>query len=315
MVNLILSLNVVLPLAIILCVGIIVKKVGILNEAGVSQINKLTFRVFLSTNLFINIYSMDRKNLFNNDNIYTIVYAVVWILVLIIVPMLILRKRTKNREAYPVIVQAIYRSNLVLFGLPVCQLLYPDENLSMIYLAIAIIVPLFNISAVIIFQDYKGVGVSFGRILFNVLKNPLVVGAILGFVFWSFRIPLPVPVHSALTSMAKVATPLAFVVLGASIRFGSFLGRLGRILLLSLCRLVAVPAMVILPAILLGMKGLSLVTLMSIFASPAAVSSFTMAKEEGADEQLAAGVVAATTILSIATVFTWIFVLKNLKLI
>ncbi len=313
--NLILSLNVVLPLAIILVVGIIVKKVGILNDAGVTQINKLTFRVFLSTNLFVNIYTMDRDNLFNHDNMYTIIYAVAWILALILVPMLILRKKAKNRDAYPVIVQAFYRSNLVLFGLPVCQLLYPDANLSMIYLAIAIVVPLFNISAVIVFQDYKGVGVSFGKIVLNVLKNPLVVGAILGFLFWSFKIPLPVPVQSALTSMAKVATPLAFVVLGASIRFGNLLGHLKGILSLALTRLVFVPAMVIIPAILLGMRGLSLVTLMSIFASPAAVSSFTMAKEEGADEQLAAGVVAATTLLSIVTVFIWIYVLKNMKLI
>ena len=313
--NLILSLNVVLPLAIILVVGIIVKKVGILNDAGVTQINKLTFRVFLSTNLFINIYTMDRDNLFNHDNMYTILYAVAWILVLILVPMLILRKKAKNRDAYPVIVQAFYRSNLVLFGLPVCELLYPEANLSMIYLAIAIIVPLFNISAVIVFQDYKGVGVSFGKIVLNVLKNPLVVGAILGFIFWSFKIPLPVAAKSALTSMAKVATPLAFVVLGASIRFGSLIGRWKKILSLALTRLVFVPAMVIIPAVFLGMKDLALVTLMSIFASPAAVSSFTMAKEEGADEQLAAGVVAATTLLSIVTVFIWIYILKNCKLI
>ncbi len=313
--NLILSLNVVLPLAIILCVGIVVKKCGILNESGLSQVNKLTFRVFLSTNLFMNIYTMDRNNLFNHDNMFTIIYAVCWILILILIPMLILRKRTKNRDAYPVIVQAIYRSNLVLFGLPVCQLLYPDENLSMIYLAIAIIVPLFNISAVIIFQDYKGVGVSFGKVLLNVLKNPLVVGAILGFLFWSLRIPVAVPIQSALTSMAKVATPLAFVVLGASIRFESLMGHLKRILALSFTRLVLVPAMVIIPGIMLGLRGLSLVTLMSIFASPAAVSSFTMAKEEGADEQLAAGVVAATTIMSIVTVFAWIFVLKNCNFI
>lgn len=313
--NLILSLNVVLPLAIILAVGIVVKKCGILTEIGLSQVNKLTFRVFLSTNLFMNIYTMDRDNLFNHDNMFTIIYAVCWTLVLILVPMLILRRRTKNRDAYPVIVQAFYRSNLVLFGLPVCQLLYPNENLSMIYLAIAVIVPLFNISAVIIFQDYKGVGVSFGKILLNVLKNPLVVGAILGFLFWSLQIPLAAPIQSALTSMAKVATPLAFVVLGASIRFRSLLGQLKRIMILSLNRLVFVPAMVMIPAIFMGLRDLSLVTLMSIFASPAAVSSFTMAKEEGADEQLAAGVVAATTILSIVTVFAWIFVMKNFNLI
>lgn len=313
--NLILSLNVVLPLAIILCVGIVVKKCGILNDSGLSQINKLTFRVFLSTNLFMNIYSMDRNNLFNHDNMYTIIYAVGWILTLILVPMLILRKKAKNKDAYPVIVQAIYRSNLVLFGLPVCQLIYPDENLSMIYLAIAVMVPVFNISAVIIFQDYKGAGVSFGKILLNVLKNPLVVGAILGFLFWTIKIPLPIAVQSALTSMAKVATPLAFVVLGASIRFRSLKGHLKKIIALSLSRLIFVPALVIIPAILMGFRDLSVVTLMSIFASPMAVSTFTMAKEEGADEQLAAGVIAATTILSIVTVFAWIFVLKNFGLI
>lgn len=313
--NLLLSLNVVLPLAIILGVGMLVKKIGIIDDRSLGQVNKLTFRVFLSTNLFMNVYSMSDNGLFTRENLFPIIYAIAWILVLIVVSLFLFKRLVPDHRVYPVLVQGVYRSNLVLFGLPVCMLLYPDKNLSMIYLAIALIVPLYNVSAVFIFEDYNASGISVLKVIRDVFKNPLVDGAILGFIFWALKIPLPQPVKSALSSMALVATPLAFVVLGASIQIHTIMGRLKNILTASLLRLVFVPGIVILPALAMGMRDLAIVTLISIFASPAAVSSFTMAKEEGADEQLAAGIVAATTLLSIVTVFVWIFVLKNLRVI
>ena len=54
---------------------------------------------------------------------------------------------------------------------------------------------------------------------------------------------------------------------------------------------------------------------MIMFASPTAVSSFQMAMQMDGDSDLASQIVVFTSAFSIVTVFSWIFVLKQLSLI
>lgn len=50
-------------------------------------------------------------------------------------------------------------------------------------------------------------------------------------------------------------------------------------------------------------------------ASPVAVSSFTMAKEMDGDADLAAQIVIISTVLSLISIFFWLFILKSFSLI
>ena len=71
--------------------------------------------------------------------------------------------------------------------------------------------------------------------------------------------------------------------------------------------------LVMLPiAYALGMRGAQFATLMIVFGSPTAVSSFTMAEQMGGDPDLAAQQVALTTIFSSITMFAMIFIFKTL---
>ena len=61
----------------------------------------------------------------------------------------------------------------------------------------------------------------------------------------------------------------------------------------------------------MGFRDVQLAVLLSMSASPTAVSSYTMAQQMEGDDALAGQLVVYTTIFSILTVFLWIFLLKQ----
>ena len=67
-------------------------------------------------------------------------------------------------------------------------------------------------------------------------------------------------------------------------------------------------------ALLLGLRGTHIATLVCLMGAPVAVSSFTLAQTYGADEGLAAEMVAATTMAAAVTMFCWITLLNQLGL-
>jgi len=79
-----------------------------------------------------------------------------------------------------------------------------------------------------------------------------------------------------------------------------------------LARLVIVPAIGITIAILSGCRDLELILLMAMYASPAAVSSYTMAQQMDGDAELAGQIVVFTTALSLLSLFFWISLLMAL---
>ena len=77
-------------------------------------------------------------------------------------------------------------------------------------------------------------------------------------------------------------------------------------------RLLVYPGIALPLAALFGLRGPEFAVLISMFATPAAVSSFSMAVQMGGNPELAAGAVTLTTLLSAGTMFFWIFLFKSL---
>ena len=77
-------------------------------------------------------------------------------------------------------------------------------------------------------------------------------------------------------------------------------------------RLIAVPLVFLTLAAVLQFRDVQLATLIAVFASPTAVSSYPMAQQLGGDADFAASQVALTTAFSGITVFVWVFVFKAL---
>ena len=278
--NLILSFNIVLPIFLILSLGYILKKLKILDELTTKNMNSINFKVFLPLLLFYNVYKTDLSVVFNPKLlIFSIISVIlVFLLLFIIIPLL-----EKDNRKRGVIIQGIFRSNFVIFGVPVCEALFGQNATGVASMLIAIVVPLFNFLAVICLEIYRGGNINFKKIIKGIITNPLIIASIIGLFFIYFKIKLPTPIEKTINDISKIATPLAFILLGSSFTFSAFSLYIKQLSITILGKLIIVPGIVLYIAALLGFRNIELTCLLSVFASPTAVSSYTMAEQMDGD--------------------------------
>ena len=310
--NFLLALSVIFPIFINLVLGYVMMRLNILDDHSVNKINASVFKVFLPLLLFYNVYSTNIQTALKPT---LMLYAVLSIVILFFVLLWVIPAIEKDNKKRGPIIQGIFRSNFVIFGIPVATLLCTAADIGATSLLVAVIVPLFNLLAVFVMEFFRGERIDIKKTVRGVVTNPLIIASILGLVFAFFKIKIPNILEKSISDIAKIATPLALIALGASFTFKSVKGYTKQIIIGVLGKLVFVPLFLLLGAVLLGFRNGDLVSLMVLYASPAAVSSFVMAKQMDADSLLAGHYVVIGSVVSIFTVFMWILILKNLMLI
>ena len=306
--NFLLALNVVLPIFFIMTLGFLLKKLRMVDKHSLNIMNKLVFRVFMSTLLFLNVYNIGDFSALSIDNLKLLGYAFIIILVVFFIAL----PKVKDKKKLSVLIQGVYRGNFVLFGLAIVDSIYGKDGLATVSLLTIVVIPTFNVLAVIILEYYSGREISKLKLLKQVIKNPLIIATLLGIAFIMFKINIPKSIYKTLSDISKIATPLAFIVLGAELKFGNMLKNIKYLISVNILRLIGNPLITVGIGKLVGFQGIELVALLSMSACPPAVASYTMAKEMNADGDLAGEIVATTSMLSIFTIFCWVFMLKNL---
>lgn len=310
-----LSFNLVFPMFLLLATGKLARKTNLLTSESTDRLNALVFKIFLPVSIFKNVYNSSVSDVFDKKLIAFGIISVTLCFLLLI----LLTSGCKNRKSRGVLIQGIYRSNFLIFGLPVAESFYPDGSLSgKASVLIAIIVPLFNGLAVIALEMFKENKQSGMKTFLNILKNPLIIGSALGFAALFLKeagFLLPDAVYKTVSDLSAAATPLALIALGASLDFSKIKGESKYLIWGLLGKLVLSPAVFIGAAALLGFRDRELAIILSMFASPASVSSYTMAQQMGADDDLAAELVVIGTAVSLITVFLWVSLIASSGLI
>ena len=310
--NLILSFNVVAPLFFMMVLGYFLKYIKMYDQHTLDVMNKVVFKVFLPVLLVYNVYTTDLGTAFD---IKLILYAASGVLILFFLLCFIVPKLEKENPKRGVLIQGVFRSNFVIFGIPVATSIYGEGNVGTTAMLIATIVPLFNVLAVISLEIFRESQINVKKIAKGVITNPLIVAATIGIVFLLVGIKLPTPILSTVKDISKMATPLGLVLLGASFSFSDVKKYLKESTVITIVKLIVVPAIMVPLSIYLGFRGIALLTLTIIYGAPTGVSTFQMAKQMDGDSDLAAQIIVFTSFFCIITMFIWIYILKSMALI
>ncbi|MGN0824412.1 MAG: AEC family transporter [Candidatus Coproplasma sp.] len=367
------TVNAVVPIILLILLGYLLKHFKFLNQNFIKLGNKFVFKVCLPCMLFINIY--DSMKSFADINWTVAIYAVVMIVVIFGLGLLTAILTTKNNKRRGVILQCTFRSNFAIIGLTLVERLGGDTAIAGIVSAFSI--PVFNILAVIALSifttkeeneesaeagavnqvnaegvacataDASGAAVvkssakknSVKTILLNIIKNPLIIGVVVGLIFVGIReievaacgvsadeIPFRFDtqlkfLYTAVKDLKAIASPLALIVLGGQFEFSAVKGMTKEIIVATSWRVLLAPLLGIGVAILLSSFtplrfGAEVYpTLIALFGTPVAVSSAIMAGEMKNDEQLATQLVVWTSIISIVSIFAIVFVLMSCGLL
>ncbi|MCL1848984.1 MAG: AEC family transporter [Clostridiales bacterium] len=311
MASLILAFNVVFPILAYMMIGFTATKLKIWSEDAATTVNKLLFTFFLPVLLFENIRGFDlaqgldaRLTVFALATVF-ITYG----LLFLFIPMI-----EKDRSRRGVMIQGIYRSNYIIIGVPMTQTILGRENIGFTAALIGIIIPLFNIMAIIAMEVYRDSRIHWGRLLQNVVKNPFVIATVFGFGVLFSGISLPVFLTTTTLSIGRAATPMALAAMGGCFRFGGAKNCLKQLAVTVIGKLVLMPTLWLTIAALMGFRGHAFISLMSLYGAPVAVSSYSIAQQMGGDSELASQVVVYTSAFSILTLFLITFITKSIGL-
>lgn len=307
-----LAVSVVFALIVYMLVGGLIRRWGILSQENFKALNGMVFRIFIPLTLFFNVYQADLKESIQGE-VFGFVFAAV--LVTFAVCWITVSRMVRDGSDAATIIQGMYRSNYVLFGNYVAMSLCGKSGIALVAALAALVVPMFNILAVILFECKRGGSLHLSEIFINICKNPLVEAGVLGCVFQLLHIRIPELLLDPLMTLGEIATPLALVTLGGLLSFDSLLRHRMYLLVINVIRLVVIPLMWLTAAVLLGMRGEVLVAVLAIFASPTAVASAPMAQAMGGNGALAGEIVATTTTFCIGSIFLFVFGLSSLGLL
>lgn len=317
------ALNAVLPIILMVGVGYVIKRLGLITPEIAKGANKLVFRLFLPCLLFLNVYKISSVG---EVGIGYIVYIIIAEIIIFAASIPLIMLLTKDSGRRGPTLQCVFRSNFALIGIPLAISLYGDAGGAVAALLSAVAIPTFNVLAVISLTMFKDGDkrIDVKRILFGIVKNPLIQAIALGGVALLFRALFVrvgidwrltdlTPIYKVLESMSQVATPLALVVLGAQFEFSAIPGYKREIIFAVLARVLVVPIIILGVALaFFSFDGAHYAAILALAATPVAVSSVPMSQEFGQDSALAGQFVVWTTILSSVTLFGFILVMNLL---
>ena len=309
--NFLICLNAVTPIFLLMALGYLAKRQGLLDRADVSKYNKVLFRFFFPVMMFYSIYSSKLNSAVRPK---LLLYGVAAVLVVTFLAWLFARHAVRQRAKRGVVIQGIYRSNVAVIGIAVVASLMPGEDLGPVAVLAAVIVPLFNVLAVIILEYYGGEQIRLKKVLLDILKNPLILGSAAGILALALGLKLPAMLETLTRQMHQATSPMLLFLLGAFFEFGGLRKSTRELVWIVIGRLVLVPAAALGLAAALGFRGVEMAALLSVFASSTAATSFTMAQQMGGDAELAGNAVVATSALCVFTMFFWSLLFKNLGL-
>jgi len=307
--NFFVALGGVVPLFCLMAVGLFVRRVRLLTDEELFHVNGMVFRVFFFFMMFYNIYAAKPGTVVSP---LLAVLGAGGVLLTALVATGVVCIFEKDNARRGVIVQAAYRGNYVLMGVPLVANIFGSDAVAIPTMMIAAVVPLYNVLSVFILETFRGGRFDLLNILRSVVMNPMILGGILGALCRVAELHIPAPILRPAAEIAAATTPVALIILGASFRGGSFHAHLPQLIGAIAARLVIVPGIMLAIAIALGMRDVELVTLIAIYATPCAVAGFAMAQQMHADAELAGNCVVYSSALSCVTIFGWVFLLKSL---
>jgi len=293
------TLVVTAPVFAMLFLGVVLRRIGWIDNAFIASASTLVFKGSLPTLLFLSILQADLDAALQPELIGYFVLATIASF-LLAWGWALWRCPQADRGVY---VQGAFRGNNGIVGLALAGSLYGDYGLSLGSVLAGVVIIIYNTLSVIVLAIYSpGGNASLRSICLSILRNPLIIGVAVAIPFAYWQIALPDWLLTSAGYFAQLSLPLALICIGGTLSLRSLHESSGMAISSSLMKMVWLPLLATLGAWLWGFREAELGILFLYFASPTAAASFVMARAVNSNYQLAAAIIAITTLSSALTI-------------
>ena len=320
--NLIFSLNATAPVFLMMLLGMLFRRLGWIDEAFASKMNRFVFLVPLPVLVFHDLASAEIGDVWNFRFVAFCFLATAASIAICALLSCLLKEKPRRGE----FIQASYRSSAALLGIALTTNIYGDAGL--VPLMIIGSVPLYNVMAVVVLSltapdEKKASGQAaisrkselWKRTLKGIVTNPIILGILLGLLWSMLRLPLPPILEKTVTNLGDLAAPLGLMAMGATFRLDKAVGQAKPAIAASFIKLVGFCVLFLPLAVRLGFREEELVAILIMLGSATTVSCYVMAKSMGHEGVLTSSAVMLTTLFSAFTITGWLFLLKSFGLV
>ena len=309
------SLNATIPIFLVMVLGGVIKKLGVIDDHFAKKANKYVFDVALPVMLFRDIASADMTSQFDAKFVFYCMFVTIFMFVAIWVLTEIFMKDDTMKGSF---VQGSCRSSAAILGMAFIQNMYSDTGMAPLMIIGS--VPLYNIMAVTTLSLFAPGGGKLDtakliKTLKGIATNPIILGILTGMIWSLLHFPMPAILETSVNNLGKTATPLGLMAMGGALKFGKAFARPKPLIACTFLKLAGYEAVFLPIAVMLGFSHDMLVAIIIMLGSATTVSCYIMAKNMGNDEVLTSNAIVLSTMFSSVTMTGWIYLLRSLGLI
>jgi len=210
-------------------------------------------------------------------------------------------------ERWTSILQGAVRQNAFI-ALAITGSLFGDEGLKIASIFMLIYVPSINIIIVTTMvmnfgQSKKNASNNeFITVFVELSKNPFIIAMIAGLIFSIIQSEKLKVIIDTSGLLGSAALPIMLLTIGAKIKVRDLALTITPIIISNFLKLLALPLIAFFVANYLGLSEIEVVVAVIFAAVPTAVSSHTLARQFGADDQLMTSIITTQVILSFITI-------------
>ncbi|MFM7332344.1 MAG: AEC family transporter [Brachymonas sp.] len=301
-----------LPVVILIAIGFIAGRAGLMSAESTKDLSKLVFTIFLPPMLFRTMVNVHPENLQGKPLLaYVIGMALMYAVMFF--------AAGRNRRAAVLGLAASY-SNTVMIGIALIQFAYGERGVAVLLALVAVhSLIMLSLATVVLelvtLREKRGLAGGgpahsiqiMVASIWNTLKQPMIFPIIAGLLYAQTSLGIPAVIDKPLQLLGNAFSPLAVILVGitlASTRVGE---HLRMALCLSMLKNVAHPLMVALIGLALGLHGLPLAMMIVTASLPIGANVFLFAQRyETALPEVTAAVAVSSGIalLSVALALT-----------
>ncbi|MDD9811257.1 MAG: AEC family transporter [Gammaproteobacteria bacterium] len=192
--------------------------------------------------------------------------------------------------------------------------LYGDAGLELVAVALAVMVPLANVSCIVVIEYAlpRGAGTSMRAKLTAVLKNPLIIACLAGFGVKVVGVELPSALSGTLDILAAATLGVGLLVVGAGISMQAIRRARLHIAAAIALKVICMPLLTMALTVAFGIDGLARTVAVLCAAAPTAMQGYIVARSMGGDAELMSSLIttghlaAGVTIPLLLWLATWV---------
>ena len=313
--NTLFIINTVSPIFLIVIVGWVLRKIGVIHEDFIRQSIKFVFNVTLPALIFLKLATVDFSALFDGK-IIVLVYGcmfIIFFLSWLLSKIFIVKGRGRG-----VFIQGGFWPNNVIIGLALIMNIFGEDAVSKMVMILIFLIPLdymLSVIALTISDRSSERGKVLVKMIKSVALNPVIISAIVAIIISLLRVPIPKILTNTGNYLAAITLPLALIGLGGTLKIkllkNTSLITLGALII----KILISPLIATTIGYFIGYTGIDLGIIFILFACPTAIVSFILADAMTPHGEIAGNIVLTTTLASSITIPIGLMILAYLNLL